>query len=142
MKQQIGRNFFHCFFVYHTSVHISTGVELKFGHTDHAPSLPTCYACDVSSYSEELHCRLLKLCDFVETHMIDWCGTSPAKIIKPICITKKFPNAWHCMVGFTNSWQTWLHLDLTAKHCYFRCSRPPDVDVIKTLIDEKAINHR
>ena len=25
------------------------------------------------------------------------------------------------------------HDDLTAKHCYFRCSRPPDVDGIKTF---------
>ena len=23
------------------------------------------------------------------------------------------------------------HDELTAKHCYFRCSRPPDVDGIK-----------
>ena len=23
------------------------------------------------------------------------------------------------------------HNELTAKHCYFRCSRPPDVDGIK-----------
>ena len=26
------------------------------------------------------------------------------------------------------------HDELTAKHCYFRCSRPPDVDGIKILI--------
>ena len=26
------------------------------------------------------------------------------------------------------------HDELTAKHCYFRCSRPPDVDGIKFLI--------
>ena len=25
------------------------------------------------------------------------------------------------------------HDELTAKHCYFRCSRPPDVDGIKTF---------
>ena len=25
------------------------------------------------------------------------------------------------------------HDEFTAKHCYFRCSRPPDVDGIKTL---------
>ena len=27
------------------------------------------------------------------------------------------------------------HDELTAKHCYFRCSRPPDVDGIK-IFDE------
>ena len=26
------------------------------------------------------------------------------------------------------------HDEFTAKHCYFRCSRPPDVDGIKILI--------
>ena len=26
------------------------------------------------------------------------------------------------------------HDELTAKHCYFRCSRPPDVDWITILI--------
>ena len=25
------------------------------------------------------------------------------------------------------------HDELTAKHCHFRCSRPPDVDVIKSF---------
>ena len=25
------------------------------------------------------------------------------------------------------------HDELTAKHCYFRCSRPPDVDGIKSF---------
>ena len=31
------------------------------------------------------------------------------------------------------------HDELTAKHCYFRCSRPPDVDGIK--IDDQAAKH-
>ena len=30
--------------------------------------------------------------------------------------------------------ETFGHDELTAKHCYFRCSRPPDVDGIKILI--------
>ena len=32
--------------------------------------------------------------------------------------------------------------DLTAKHCYFRCSRPPDVDGIKIFgKDDQAAKH-
>ena len=34
--------------------------------------------------------------------------------------------------GF-NKFESFGHDDLTAKHCYFRCSRPPDVDRIKTF---------
>ena len=30
--------------------------------------------------------------------------------------------------------ESFSHDELTAKHCYFRCSRPPDVDGIKNLI--------
>ena len=34
------------------------------------------------------------------------------------------------------------HDELTAKHCYFRCSRPPDVDGIKTFDkDDQATKH-
>ena len=33
------------------------------------------------------------------------------------------------------------HDELTAKHCYFRCSRPPDVDGIKIFDkDDQAQN--
>ena len=35
------------------------------------------------------------------------------------------------------------HDDLTAKHCYFRCSRPPDVDGIKIFgKDDQAAKHQ
>ena len=34
------------------------------------------------------------------------------------------------------------HDELTAKHCYFRCSRPPDVDGIKIFDkDDQAAKH-
>ena len=34
------------------------------------------------------------------------------------------------------------HDELTAKHCYFRCSRPPDVDGIKIFEkDDQAAKH-
>ena len=34
------------------------------------------------------------------------------------------------------------HDELTAKHCYFRCSRPPDVDGIKNFDkDNQAAKH-
>ena len=33
------------------------------------------------------------------------------------------------------------HDELTAKHCYFRCSRPPDADGIKIFDkDDQAAN--
>ena len=32
--------------------------------------------------------------------------------------------------GFAR-FESFGHNELTAKHCYFRCSRPPDVDGIK-----------
>ena len=35
------------------------------------------------------------------------------------------------------------HDDLTAEHCYFRCSRPPDVDVIKIFgKDDQDAKHQ
>ena len=35
------------------------------------------------------------------------------------------------------------HDELTAKHCYFRCSRPPDVDGIKIFDkDDQATKHK
>ena len=36
--------------------------------------------------------------------------------------------------GF-DRFESFGHDELTAKHCYFRCSRPPDVDGIK-IFDE------
>ena len=34
------------------------------------------------------------------------------------------------------------HDELTANHCYFRCSRPPDVDGIKIFDkDDQAAKH-
>ena len=34
------------------------------------------------------------------------------------------------------------HDELTAKHCYFRCSRPPDIDGIKIFDkDDQAVKH-
>ena len=34
------------------------------------------------------------------------------------------------------------HDELTAKHCYFKCSRPPDVDGIKIFDkDDQAAKH-
>ena len=34
------------------------------------------------------------------------------------------------------------HDELTAKHCHFRCSRPPDVDGIKIFDkDDQAAKH-
>ena len=35
--------------------------------------------------------------------------------------------------GF-DRFESFCHDELTAKHCYFKCSRPPDVDEIKFLI--------
>ena len=63
-------------FAYQTLVHATTGAspfDLMFGHSAHTPHLPACHApaYDASSYPEQLHCKLSKLYDFVETHMID-----------------------------------------------------------------------
>ena len=43
--------------------------------------------------------------------------------------------------GF-DSFETFGHDDLIAKHCDFRCSRPPDVDGIKIFDkDDQAAKH-
>ena len=39
-------------------------------------------------------------------------------------------NGWTMPPGF-DTLKSFGHDQLTAKHCYFRCSRPPDVDGIK-----------
>ena len=42
--------------------------------------------------------------------------------------------------GF-DRFESFGHDELTAKHCYFRCSRPPDVDGIKIFDkDDQATN--
>ena len=36
--------------------------------------------------------------------------------------------------------ETFGHDELTAKHCYFRCSRPPDINEIKIFDkDDQAV---
>ena len=43
--------------------------------------------------------------------------------------------------GF-DRFESFGHDELTAKHCYFRCSRPPDVDGIKIFDkDDQAAKH-
>ena len=43
--------------------------------------------------------------------------------------------------GF-DSFESFGHDELTAKHCYFRCARPPDVDGIKIFDkDDQAARH-
>ena len=43
--------------------------------------------------------------------------------------------------GF-DRFENFCHDELTAKHCYFRCSRPPDVDGIKIFDkDDQATKH-
>ena len=38
--------------------------------------------------------------------------------------------------------ESFVHDELTAKHCYFRCSRPPEVDGIKIFDkDDQAAKH-
>ena len=42
----------------------------------------------------------------------------------------------------TDRFENFNHDDLTAKHCYFRCSRPPEVDEIKfSDKDDQTTNH-
>ena len=43
-------------------------------------------------------------------------------------------NGWPMPPGF-DRFESFGHDELTAKHCCFRCSRPPDVDGIK-IFDE------
>ena len=44
--------------------------------------------------------------------------------------------------GF-DRFESFGHDELTAKHCYFKCSRPPDVDGIKTFDkDDQATKHK
>ena len=42
-----------------------------FGRSAHMSPLATYYAHDTSSYPEQLRCKLSRLYDFVETHVID-----------------------------------------------------------------------
>ena len=43
--------------------------------------------------------------------------------------------------GF-DRFESFCHDELTAKHCYFRCSRPPDLDGIKIFDkDDQAAKH-
>ena len=42
-------------------------------------------------------------------------------------------NGWPMVPSF-DKFESFGHDELTSKHCYFRCSRPPDVDGIKILI--------
>ena len=44
--------------------------------------------------------------------------------------------------GF-NRLESFGHNELTVKHCYFSCSRPPDVDGIKIFdLDDQAAKHK
>ena len=63
-------------FAYRISVHTTTSAspfDLMLGRSAHTPPLPACHApaYDASSYPEQLHCKLSKLYDFVETNIID-----------------------------------------------------------------------
>ena len=50
-------------------------------------------------------------------------------------------NRWPMPPGFDRL-ESFGHDELTAKHCYFRCSRPPDVDGIKIFDeDDRATKH-
>ena len=42
-------------------------------------------------------------------------------------------NGWPMPPGF-DRFESFGHDELTARHCYFRCSKPPGVDGIKVLI--------
>ena len=50
-------------------------------------------------------------------------------------------NGWPMPPGF-DRFESFDHDELTAKHCYFRCSRSPDVDGIKIFCkDDQAAKH-
>ena len=50
-------------------------------------------------------------------------------------------NGWPMPPGF-DRFESFGHNELTAKHCYFRCSRPPDVGGIKIFDkDDQATKH-
>ena len=50
-------------------------------------------------------------------------------------------NGWPMPSGFDRL-ERFGHDELTAKHCYFRCSIPPDVDGIKIFDeDDHAATH-
>ena len=50
-------------------------------------------------------------------------------------------NGWPMPPGFYRL-ESFGHDEFTAKHCYFRCSRPPDVDGIKIFDkDDQAAKH-
>ena len=50
-------------------------------------------------------------------------------------------NGWPMPPG-SDRFESSHHDELTAKHCYFRCSRPPNVDRIKNFDkDDQATKH-
>ena len=50
-------------------------------------------------------------------------------------------NGWAMPPGF-DKFTSFSHDELTAKHCYFRCLRPSDVDGIKMFDeDDEATKH-
>ena len=50
-------------------------------------------------------------------------------------------NGWPMPPGF-DRFGSFGHVELTAKHCYFRCSTPPDADGIKIFDkDDQAAKH-
>ena len=52
-------------------------------------------------------------------------------------------NGWPISSGFDRL-ESFGHDELTAKHCYFRCLRPADVDGIKIIFDadDQAAKHQ
>ena len=50
-------------------------------------------------------------------------------------------NGWPMLPGFGRL-ESFVHDKITAEHCCFRCSRPPDVDKIKIFDkDQQAAKH-